>query len=53
MIGIQPELWGDAPQRALEFYHAAIGARVLHLVDEGYDIAAQLGLGEAAFWLAP
>ena len=35
------------------FYRAAFGATVLHLVGEGEDIVAQLGVGDAAFWVAP
>ena len=53
MTSIQPELWVDAPREALAFYEAAFGAAVLHLVGEGDDIVAQLGLGDAAFWVAP
>ena len=53
MTSIQPELWVDTPQEALRFYQAAFGARVLHLVGEGDDIVAQLGVAEAAFWVAP
>src|SRR6266567_4059505 len=53
MTSIQPELWVDAPREALAFYEAAFGATVLHLVGEGDDIVAQLGVGDAAFWVAP
>ncbi len=53
MTGIQPELWVDSPRDALTFYQAAFGATVLHRVGEGDDIVAQLGVGEAAFWVAP
>ena len=53
MTSIQPELWVDAPREALAFYAAAFGANVLHLVGEGDDIVAQLGVGDAAFWIAP
>jgi len=53
MTDIQPELWVDDPREALEFYGAAFGATVLHLVGEGDDIVAQLAVGEAAFWIAP
>jgi PhnB protein len=53
MTGIQPELWFDSPRDALTFYQAAFGATVLHRVGEGDDIVAQLGVGEAAFWMAP
>jgi PhnB protein len=34
------------------FYEAAFGATVLHRVGEGDDIVAQLGGGDAAFWVA-
>jgi PhnB protein len=53
MTSIQPELWVDSPREALAFYEAAFGAAVLHLVGEGDDIVAQLGVGDAAFWVAP
>jgi PhnB protein len=53
MTSIQPELWVDAPDEALGFYEAAFGAKVLHRVGEGHDIVAQLGVGDAAFWVAP
>ena len=53
MTSIQPELWVDRPRDALIFYQAAFGATVLHRVGEGDDIVAQLGVGEAAFWVAP
>src|SRR6266516_1837935 len=53
MTSIQPELWVDAPGEALAFYEAAFGAKVFHRVGDGDDIVAQLGVGEAAFWVAP
>ena len=53
MTSIQPELWVDNPRDALAFYQAAFGATVLHRVGQGDDIVAQLGVGEAAFWVAP
>jgi PhnB protein len=53
LTSIQPELWVDSPSEALTFYAAAFGATVLHLVGDGDDIVAQLGVGEAAFWVAP
>ena len=37
----------------MAFYAAAFGATVLHQVGEGDDIVAQLGVGDAAFWVAP
>jgi len=52
MTGIQPELWVDRGAQAVAFYQAAFGAAVLHRVGEGEDIVAQLGIGDAAFWVA-
>src|SRR4051812_21698693 len=52
MTGIQPELWVDKPGEAVAFYGAAFGATVLHQVGGGDDIVAQLGVGDAAFWVA-
>ena len=53
MTSVQPELWVDSPRDAVSFYQAAFGATVLYRVGEGDDIVAQLGVGEAAFWVAP
>ena len=53
MTDIQPELWVDTPSEAVTFYEAAFGATVLHCVGEGEGIVAQLGVGDAAFWVAP
>ena len=53
MTNIQPELWVGNAREALAFYAAAFGATVLHLVGEGDDIVVQLGVGDAAFWIAP
>lgn len=52
MTTIQPELWLDRADEAVEFYAAAFGARVLHRVGEGAEIVAQLSVGDAAFWVA-
>jgi PhnB protein len=52
MTSIQPELWVEAPGEAVAFYEAAFGASVLHRVGDGDDIVAQLGVGDAAFWVA-
>jgi PhnB protein len=52
MPSFQPELWVDSPLAAIAFYEAAFGARVLHRVGVGDDIVAQLGVGEAAFWVS-
>jgi len=53
MTSIQPELWVENVREAIAFYRAAFGAALLHLVGEGDDIVAQLGVGDAAFWVAP
>jgi PhnB protein len=53
MTSIQPELWVRNAREALAFYASAFDATVLHLVGEGEDIVAQLGVGGAAFWIAP
>ena len=53
MTSIQPELWVESPREALAFYGAAFGAAVVHCVGDGDDIVAQLGVGDAAFWVAP
>jgi PhnB protein len=52
MTSIQPELWVDNPGDAVGFYEAAFGAIVIHRVGDGDDIVAQLGVGDAAFWVA-
>jgi PhnB protein len=52
MTSIQPELWVETPRDAITFYEAAFGATVLHRVGDGNDIVAQLGVGDAAFWIA-
>ena len=39
--------------KAADFYKAAFGARELFRIDgEGGSVVAQLGVGEAAFWVA-
>jgi PhnB protein len=53
MTSIQPELWVENAREALVFYSAAFGATVLHLVGDGDEIVVQLGVGDAAFWVAP
>src|SRR5262249_34475556 len=50
---IQPELWVESPQEAVAFYEAAFEAAILHRVGDGDDIVVQLGVGGAAFWVAP
>jgi PhnB protein len=52
MTSIQPELWVENPREAVAFYAEAFGATVLHRVGDGDDIVAQLGVGDAAFWVA-
>jgi PhnB protein len=52
LTSIQPELWVESPREAITFYEAAFGATVLHRVGEGDDVVAQLGVGDAAFWVA-
>jgi PhnB protein len=52
MTSIQPELWVDEPREALAFYEAAFNATVLHRVGGDDDLVAQLGVGDAAFWVA-
>src|SRR6266480_5139973 len=52
MTSIQPELWVETPRGAVAFYEAAFGATVLHRVGEGEDVVAQLGVGDAAFWVS-
>lgn len=52
MTSIEPELWVENPRDAVAFYEAAFGAVVLHRVGDGDDIVAQLGVGEARFWVA-
>ena len=53
MSSIQPQLWVENAGEAVRFYQAAFDAKVLHRVGEGDDIVAQLGVGDAAFWVAP
>ena len=53
VTSIQPELWVEDADKAVTFYSAAFGAKVLHRVGEGDDIVAQLGVGDAAIWVAP
>ena len=53
MTSIQPELWVESPGEAVAFYEAAFAATVLHSVGQGDDVVAQLGVGDAAFWVAP
>ena len=52
VTSIQPELWVGQPAAAVDFYQAAFGARVLHRVDHGEDVVAQLAVGDAVFWVS-
>jgi PhnB protein len=52
VTGIQPELWVDRTQAAVDFYTEAFGATVLHQVGDGDDIVAQLAVDDAAFWVS-
>ena len=51
MPSIQPELWVERAGAAIAFYREAFGATVMHCVGDGDDIVAQLGVGDAAFWV--
>jgi PhnB protein len=53
VTSIQPELWIDDAAAAVAFYRAAFGATVQHQVGEGDDIAAQLAVDGASFWVSP
>ncbi len=44
-------LWIARAGAAVEFYEAAFGAVVQHLVGEGDEIVAQLAVGDAVFWV--
>jgi PhnB protein len=52
VTSIQPELWVESPSDAVAFYESAFAATVLHRVGDGDDVVAQLGVGDAAFWVA-
>ena len=52
MSEFQPQLWVETAGTAVAFYKAAFGAVVLHRVGEGEDIVAQLGVGDATFWVS-
>src|SRR5262245_50195837 len=52
MTRIEPELWVGDPSAAIDFYARAFGATVVHRVDDGDQIVAQLGVGEARFWIS-
>lgn len=50
-VSFQPELWVGAAGKALEFYTAAFAADVIFQVGSDDDIVAQLGVGDARFWV--
>lgn len=45
-------MWVGRASQAVDFYVEASRATVVHRVGEGDDIAAQLSIGKAAFWVA-
>jgi PhnB protein len=52
MTSVEPELWVGDPGAALDFYALCFGATVLHRVGDDNDIVAQLGVGDARFWVS-
>lgn len=48
---MEPELWIGEARSAVEFYRAAFGAKVLHLVGGGEDVVARLEVDGAVFWV--
>jgi PhnB protein len=52
MATLEPELWVDRADRAVDFYARAFGATVLHQVGEGQEIVVQLALDGARFWVS-
>jgi hypothetical protein len=52
VTGIQSQLWAGPPREAITFYQAAFGATVVHQTGQAQDIAAQLAIGDAQFWVA-
>lgn len=53
MPKLEPELWVDRPDRAVDFYARAYGATVLPQVGVGQEIVVELGIGDARFWVSP
>ena len=49
---VEPELWVGDPAGAIEFYVRAFGAVVLHRVGHDREVVAQLGVGDALFWVS-
>ncbi len=52
MVSIEPELWVDRAGEAVRFYASAFDATTLHCVGAGDELVAQLGVGNARFWVA-
>src|SRR3954468_5190803 len=52
MTSIEPELWVERAADAIAFYVAAFGATVLHRVDDGDELVAQLAVATARFWVS-
>jgi PhnB protein len=52
MPSIEPELWVGDPSAAIDFYARAFGTTVLHRVGVDDEIVAQLGVGDARFWVS-
>ena len=52
MTSIEPERWVERARDAIAFYEAAFGATVLHRVEDGDEVVAQLAVGEARYWIS-
>jgi PhnB protein len=52
VTSVEPELWVGDPAAAIDFYARAFDATVLHRVGFDDEIVAQLGIGEARFWVS-
>lgn len=52
MTSVEPELWVGDPAAAIDFYVRAFNAAVLHRVELGDEIVAQLGIGDARLWVS-
>ena len=52
MTSFEPELWVGDPAGAIDYYTRAFAATVLHQVGHGDEIVAQLGVGDARFWVS-
>jgi PhnB protein len=51
VASIEPQLWVDGAGTSISFYQSAFDAVVLHRVGNGDSIVAQLGVGDARFWV--